>query len=95
MAGNVYESEVYMYLAAGISLGVWRCLCNGTAGARCVQDERTCTHDPITVFRNSDTLTGFLELEILKKLDAVGIIGIIFETPFPLSCEPFGQGSSC
>lgn len=95
MADNGYEAGVYMYLAARISFSVWRCWCSGTAGARCVQDERTCTHDPVTVFRYSDTLTSFLKFEILKKLDAVGIIGIILETPFPLSCEPFGQGSSC
>lgn len=50
VAGNVYESEVYRYLAAGVSIGVWRCWRRGTAGARCVQDERTCTHDPVTIF---------------------------------------------
>lgn len=46
-ADSVYGFEVYMCLLADISFGHrrWRI----EMGAICVQDERTCTHDPVTI----------------------------------------------
>ncbi len=48
----------------------------------------TSAHNPLAVVADSNTLTGFLELEVLQKLDAISIFGIGLETPLSLSSKP-------
>ena len=37
----------------------------GNDGAMCVQDWRTCTHDPVAIFGNPDTMACFFEFKVL------------------------------
>jgi hypothetical protein len=52
-----------------------------------------CTHDPVAIGRDTDTGRRFLELEILKQLDAVCVLGILLETALAFAREPFRQRS--
>lgn len=54
----------------------------------------TCAHDPLPIIADSDALTGFFELEVLEKLDAIGVLGIVLQASFSLSCKPFWKWSS-
>jgi len=55
----------------------------------------TSAHDPLSVIADFDTLAGFLEFEILQKLNPVRIFAIILETSLSLSGQPFGERSGC
>jgi hypothetical protein len=38
-------------------------------------------HDPVAIVANTHALTGFLEVEILQQLHAIGKLGVILQTP--------------
>jgi hypothetical protein len=38
-------------------------------------------HDPVAIVANTHALTGFLEIEILQQLHAIGKLWVIFQTP--------------
>lgn len=46
----------------------------------------TCAHNPLPIITDSDTLTGLFELEVLKQLDAIGVLGVVFQASLSLSC---------
>ena len=54
----------------------------------------TSTHHPIAIVADPDTLTCFLELKILEKLNATRIFGIILKTALSLPCQPLGERTS-
>jgi hypothetical protein len=48
----------------------------------------TSAHHPIAIGRDANAGRGFLELEVLEQLDAVGIFGILLQTPLALTRKP-------
>ncbi len=54
-----------------------------------LRGRRTCAHHPLTVITDSDTLTSLFEFEVLQKLDAIGIFGIVLQAAFSLLSKPF------
>lgn len=85
-AGSGYVSEVCTFLkgpherlilkALTRRLVRWR---NGDS------DCYTCTHHPLAIIAYTNTLTGFLEFEILQEFDTIGVVGVVLETAFSLS----------
>ena len=54
---------------------------------------RTRAHYPLSIITHSYTLTGLVEFKVLEELNATGILGIMFETSFSFSGEPFRKRS--
>lgn len=53
----------------------------------------TCTHHPFAIFASPDTLTGFFELEVLKQLNPIRILRVVFQAALSPSCKPFRKWS--
>jgi hypothetical protein len=49
---------------------------------------RASAHNPISILAHTDTLAGFLELEILQQVDAVCEFGVILQTPLSFPDQP-------
>jgi hypothetical protein len=50
-------------------------------------------HEPLAILADTNAATGLLELEILKKFDAVLVLGVILEAALPATGQPVWQRS--
>ena len=48
-------------------------------------------HDPVAILAHTNTLAGFLKLEILQQVDAVGEFGIVLQTALSFPNQPLWQ----
>lgn len=48
-------------------------------------------HDPVAILAHTNTLAGFLKLEILQQVDAVGEFGVVLQTALSFPNKPLGQ----
>lgn len=53
------------------------------------------THHPLPIITDSYTRAGFFEFEILEKLDAIGVLGIIFQAALSFAGDPVRKGPGC
>ena len=97
--GNECVSEVCKFLSTHGSLA--NCpaedreqSCGSEVSAKAIDSLFTCTHDPLAIFADSDTLASLFEFEILEELNAIRKFGVVFQAAFPLSCQPFWERAS-
>jgi hypothetical protein len=48
-------------------------------------------HDPVAIGRNADARRRLFKLEVLEKLDAVGVFSVLLQTPLAFAGKPFRQ----
>lgn len=60
---------------------------------KCARAKQTCAHNPFSVFTHANTLTSFLELEILEQFNPIRILRVILKTALSPSCKPFRKRS--
>ena len=86
----MYESAVYRFLYKELFVPGSVAVFKNQIPQRI---QLTCTHNPLAIFTDANTLTGLLKLEILQQLNPVRILGVVFETALATSRKPLGKRS--